>query len=87
MTLSDLLEDGVDHPEPGDNAQVIFETLNARGTPLLALTKNAVFHDAVTRGLDADTLYNQYWQPELDSDYWQKERRQGRLKRAAGSCS
>ena len=31
--------------EPGDNAQVIFETLNHRGTPLLAadLIKNSVF--------------------------------------------
>lgn len=86
VTLSDLLKMVSITLEPGDNAQVIFETLNARGTPLLALdlVKNAVFHDAVTQGLDADTLYHQHWQPELDSDYWQKERRQGRLKRAAG---
>jgi len=35
--------------EPDDNAQIIFETPNARGTPLLPpdLVKNAVFHAAV----------------------------------------
>ena len=35
--------------EEGDNAQVIFETLNARGTPLLAidLVKNLVFQRAM----------------------------------------
>jgi len=45
ITLCDLLKLVSITLEPGDNAQVIFETLNARGTPLLALdlVKNAAF--------------------------------------------
>jgi len=72
--------------EPDDNAQVIFETLNARGTPLLALdlVKNAVFNQASKQGLDVDALYENVWKPQLDDPYWRKERRQGRLYRAQG---
>jgi hypothetical protein len=65
-----------------DNAQVIFETLNARGTPLLAadLIKNHLFQAGATQGLDIDELYARYWQP-LDMDWWRAEVQQGRLKR------
>lgn len=66
--------------EPGDNAQVIFETLNHRGAPLLAadLIKNLVFQMADAQGLDANALYVKYWK-ELDSDYWRQVIAQGRL--------
>ncbi|TDO30978.1 uncharacterized protein DUF1524 [Kribbella sp. VKM Ac-2527] len=66
--------------EPGDNAQVIFETLNHRGTPLLAadLVKNLVFQIAQSNGLPMETLYTQYWR-ELDGDYWRQQVAQGRL--------
>jgi hypothetical protein len=66
--------------EPGDNAQVIFETLNHRGVPLLAadLIKNLVFQMAESKGLDSDALYATYWK-ELDSDYWRQVVAQGRL--------
>jgi hypothetical protein len=69
--------------EPGDNAQVIFETLNARGTPLLAmdLVKNALFYRAAIAGDDTDALHDDWWQPQLGDEYWRQERRQGRLKR------
>ena len=72
--------------EDTDNAQIIFETLNARGTPLLALdlTKNAVFAEAQRQKLDTDALYAEVWQPQLDDDYWRQERRQGRLNRPIG---
>ena len=68
--------------EERDNAQVIFETLNARGTPLLAadLIKNHLFQMAVAHGLDVDDLYNRFWQP-LDQEWWRAEVQQGRLKR------
>jgi len=81
VTLSDLLKVVSITLEPGDNAQVIFETLNARGTPLLALdlVKNAVFHEASHQKKDIDALYESVWKPELDADYWRKEKRQGRL--------
>ncbi|MCC6179449.1 MAG: DUF262 domain-containing protein [Chloroflexi bacterium] len=65
-----------------DDANVIFETLNARGTPLLAsdLIKNAVLHAAGQSGLNADQLYQQHWQA-FDQEWWRAEVRQGRLVR------
>ena len=48
ITPCDLLKVVSITLEPDDNAQVIFETLNARGTPLLALdlVKSAIFQQA-----------------------------------------
>jgi hypothetical protein len=68
--------------EERDNAQVIFETLNARGTPLLAadLIKNHLFQMAKTSGLDVDELYHRHWEP-LDQEWWRTEVQRGRLKR------
>lgn len=68
--------------EPGDNAQAIFEALNDRGSPLLAvdLIKNAVFQAAEREGLDAEKLNQDYWAP-LDDPYWRRVLRQGRLNR------
>ena len=65
--------------EPDDNAQVIFETLDARGTPLLALdlVKNAVFQQAARQQAETDTLYEHVWQPQLDDP----KRRSGSLRR------
>ncbi len=67
--------------EDGDSPQVIFETLNGRGTPLIALDllKNAVFLKAAEEDVDTDDLYNTQWAPELDRDYWRENRRAGRL--------
>ncbi len=68
--------------DPGDNAQIIFETLNARGTPLLAadLVKNHLFQTATIQGTNVDALYEQHWKV-LDTDWWREEIQQGRLKR------
>ncbi len=65
--------------EAGDNAQVIFETLNHRGSPLLAadLIKNLVFQRAIAQGLDARDLYDKYWK-DLDDDYWRTKVSRGR---------
>jgi hypothetical protein len=75
--------------EDGDNPQIIFETLNARGEPLRAsdLIRNFVFFDADRRGEDIVRLYNTYWiefdQPfESNRGFWKEEERQGRLTRA-----
>jgi hypothetical protein len=86
VTLCDLLKVVSITLEPGDNAQVIFETLNARGTPLLALdlVKNSIFHEASKQEFDVDRLYEDVWKPQLDDPYWRAERRQGRLYRAQG---
>ncbi len=68
-----------------DNAQIIFETLNARGTGLgaLDLVKNAIFLQARREGAPADELHDEYWEPTFEKDdYWLEEVRQGREKRA-----
>jgi Protein of unknown function DUF262/Protein of unknown function (DUF1524) len=90
VTLCDLLKVVSITLETDDNAQVIFETLNARGAPLLALdlVKNAVFLEAARQGLETDQLYEAVWKPEFDDpdddEYWRAERRQGRLNRPIG---
>jgi Protein of unknown function DUF262 len=67
-----------------DDAQLIFETLNARGTPLLAadLVKNALLQEVVTAGGDPEDLYKRYWQPFDDhSEYWRQEIGRGHAQR------
>ena len=71
--------------EDNDDAQEIFETLNALGTPLLPadLVKNYLFRLAELQGDDTQKLYDHYWKGfDDDKSYWRKEVRQGRLKRA-----
>lgn len=68
--------------EPSDPAQVIFETLNARGTPLLAmdLVKNALFAEADQAGAAVEDLNEQIWVPTFgDDQYWATDVRVGRL--------
>ncbi|BBX47680.1 hypothetical protein MCOO_36950 [Mycobacterium cookii] len=81
VSLSDLLKLVSIRLEDGDSPQVIFETLNGRGTPLIALDllKNAVFLEAAREQVDTDHLYHAHWAPELDRDYWREDRRAGRL--------
>jgi hypothetical protein len=83
ITLSSLLQVVSINLEPGDNPQVIFETLNARGTPLLAmdLVKNAVFFGAQREKADVDRLNHEVWEPQLGDKYWRENVRQGRLNR------
>jgi Protein of unknown function DUF262/Protein of unknown function (DUF1524) len=65
-----------------DDAQVIFETLNARGEPLLPadLLRNFIFLRAGRLGEDQESLYEEFWAP-FDDPFWRKEVRQGRLSR------
>jgi uncharacterized protein with ParB-like and HNH nuclease domain len=71
--------------EQGDDPQIIFETLNARGVPLLPsdLIRNFIFLQADRKGEDITKLYDQYWLPyDADEDhFWKTEEAQGRLKR------
>lgn len=66
-----------------DDDQLIFETLNDRGTPLLAadLIKNYVFQQCEEVGADVDKWADVYWQ-ELDDDWWRDQVAQGRLYRS-----
>ena len=45
-----------------DDAQVIFETLNSKGEPLLAmdLVRNNIFHRAEKQGASAEALYKEH---------------------------
>jgi uncharacterized protein with ParB-like and HNH nuclease domain len=65
-----------------DDAQVIFETLNARGEPLLPadLLRNYIFLRAARLGEPQEELYNEYWK-RFDDAFWRHEVRQGRLTR------
>jgi uncharacterized protein with ParB-like and HNH nuclease domain len=68
-----------------DDAQEIFETLNARGEPLLPsdLVKNYLFHRAELDGADArqvQDLYDRHWADfDREASYWRELVRQGRL--------
>ena len=66
--------------EPGDDAQIIFETLNARGEPLLPvdLLRNYIFLRAAKAGEPEDTLYQNHWKT-FDEEFWREEVKQGRL--------
>jgi hypothetical protein len=80
--LIGLLELVVIDLKTGDDAYVIFETLNARGTPLLAsdLVKNFVLQKASSDGHDPDDVYTRYWKG-LEDDWWRQDVRQGRIVR------
>ena len=71
--------------DDGDDTQVIFETLNARGEPLLPadLLRNYIFLRAARAEEPQEELYEQYWR-RFDDDFWRVEVRQGRLRRPRG---
>jgi hypothetical protein len=82
IALLGLLQMVVIDLDPTDDPNIIFETLNARGTPLLAsdLIKNAILHRASSVGLNGDALYQRHWKG-FDEQWWREEIRQGRLTR------
>jgi len=78
--------------EKQEDPQAIFETLNARGVPLLAsdLLRNYIFQRAGTTA-EAQRLHQNFWvRFEIPDDekvpdgarFWEVEERQGRLSRA-----
>ena len=68
--------------EGDDDPQVIFETLNARGEPLLPsdLLRNFIFLRAAQNHESQEQLYKEYWLP-FDDEFWQIMEKQGRLLR------
>jgi len=56
-----------------DDAQVIFETLNSKGKPLLAmdLVRNNIFHRAEKQNAEVEELYQRLWDP-LDNPWWRE---------------
>ena len=64
-----------------EDAQEIFETLNARGTPLTAadLIKNFVFQRLGGDSKQAEDAYFKYWQG-FETPFWEEQVSAGRLK-------
>lgn len=91
MTLTDHIQLMTLVLEAEDDPQVIFETLNARGEPLLAsdLIRNFLFLEAVRSGQAVDALYDKYWrdfdqittsnQSVTANSYWREKVTQGRV--------
>jgi hypothetical protein len=91
-TLTDYLQLIELRLEPEDDAQIIFETLNALGEKLTPadLIRNFVFIQATRHDLPVDELYSRYWK-QFDEEaaepgvggknklFWKVEERQGRL--------
>lgn len=63
-----------------EDAQEIFETLNARGTPLTPadLIKNFVFQRLQSEGADPERLYEQHWRL-FETPFWEQEVTVGRV--------
>lgn len=64
-----------------ENAQEIFETLNARGAQLTAadLIKNFIFQRLLEKGTDVEQAYQANWR-EFETGFWEIEVSVGRLR-------
>lgn len=69
-----------------ENAQEIFETLNARGAHLTAadLIKNFVFQRLMEAGEDVEGLYESHWK-DFETGFWEAEVTFGRLRYSRSS--
>lgn len=80
--LTDVLLDGLQlvsiELEATENSQEIFETLNARGTPLTAsdLVRNFVFQRLESEGADTAKAYREDW--PFETKFWAREVSVGR---------
>lgn len=80
--LSSLFKLVVIDLDDNDDAQVIFEVLNGRQTPLSAidLVKNLLFMRSELDDEDVDTLYDKYW-AQFDDEWWKQEVGRGHAQR------
>jgi hypothetical protein len=69
-----------------ENAQEIFETLNARGAVLTAadLIKNFVFQRLLEQGADVEEAYKKYWE-QFETAFWEEDVNVGRAKHPRSS--
>lgn len=82
--IKDRLEIASISLDVDEDAQAIFETLNARGTPLSAadLIKNFIFQQIDPK--DAERDYLAYWS-EFETPWWEAEVTSGRIKNPRAS--
>jgi hypothetical protein len=73
-TARELLQVVVIDLAADENAQEIFETLNARGAQLSAadLIKNFIFQRLLIEGADTESAYEQDWK-QFETAFWEKE--------------
>ncbi len=85
-TVMDRLEIASIRLDAQEDAQAIFETLNARGTPLSAadLIKNFVFQRLSGSDLEAERMYSQCW-ADFETPWWEAEITTGRIKNSRAS--
>jgi len=79
-TARELLQIVVIDLAADENAQEIFETLNARGAQLSAadLVKNFIFQRLLMEGADTESAYEQDWK-QFETAFWEKEVNIGRF--------
>ena len=67
-----------------DDAQVIFESLNSKTEPLLAmeLVRNNIFQRASAQGEDVETLFENKWRAFEDANFWKAELPQSKAETA-----
>lgn len=79
--LRELLQIVVIDLTVDENAQEIFETLNARGAQLTAadLIKNFIFQRLLETGTNVEAAYEKHWK-EFETGFWETEVSVGRLR-------
>src|SRR4029077_12628042 len=79
--VRELLKIVVIHVGADENAQEIFETLNARGAQLTAadLIKNFIFQRLLESGADVEDAYQKYWK-DFETGFWEAEISVGRFR-------
>ena len=85
-TVRELMQMVVIDLAADENAQEIFETLNARGAQLTAadLIKNFIFQRLTESGADVEVAYGQYWK-EFETGFWETEISAGRVRHQRSS--
>lgn len=81
MAVRELMQMVVIDLGPEENAQEIFETLNARGAQLTAadLIKNFIFQKLSESGANVEHAYERYWH-DFESAFWEAESSVGRTR-------
>jgi len=85
-TVRELMQVVVIDLAADENAQEIFETLNARGAQLTAadLIKNFIFQRLTESGADVEVAYGRYWK-EFETGFWETEISAGRVRHQRSS--
>jgi hypothetical protein len=85
-TVRELMQMVVIDLAADENAQEIFETLNARGAQLTAadLIKNFIFQRLTESGADVEAAYRQYWK-EFETGFWETEISAGHVRHQRSS--